>query len=369
MLSFRFFYVFCCDANFLMYFYVKRFRHLICCIIQQMTEDISLKNANIFHCEKCDFKCSKSSNFDKHLATRKHQTTKYNDKEQTKTQTQTYKCECSKVYNHRASLFNHKKKCTYEPQPELEPDPEPEPEPESEPEPELAPMPIKKHKLYEKEDILDVLMKENLDFKNIILEVVKNNAELQKQNHDFQKQMFDLYKSNNTTNIQHNNSHNKTFNLQFFLNEKCKDAMNIMDFVNSMTLELEDLEEVGKLGYVEGISNIIIRKLNALDIYKRPIHCSDGKREIMFVKDDNIWEKENSTYDKLRKAIKSVTYKNSALLIPWREKYPNCLNNEHHLNDVYVQMLGQAMGGKESFMESENKIMKKIAKAVLIEKN
>jgi hypothetical protein len=181
--------------------------------------------------------------------------------------------------------------------------------------------------------------------------------------------MFDLYKSNNTTNIQHNNSHNKTFNLQFFLNEKCKDAMNIMDFVNSMTLELEDLEEVGKLGYVEGISNIIIRKLNALDIYKRPIHCSDGKREIMFVKDDNIWEKENSTYDKLRKAIKSVTYKNSALLVPWSEKYPNCLNNEHHLNDVYVQMLGQAMGGRESFLESENKIMKKIAKAVLIEKN
>jgi hypothetical protein len=156
--------------------------------------------------------------------------------------------------------------------------------------------------------------------------------------------------------------------MQFFLNEKCKDAMNIKDFVNSMTLELEDLEEVGKLGYVEGISNIMIRKLNALDVYNRPIHCSDAKREIMFVKDDNIWEKENCTYDKLRKAIKSVTYKNSALLGPWSEKYPNCLNNQHHLNDIYVQMLGQAMGGKESFLDSENKIMKKIAKAVLIEK-
>ena len=144
--------------------------------------------------------------------------------------------------------------------------------------------------------------------------------------------------------------------------------MNLADFVNSMTLELADLEDVGKLGYVEGISNIIIKKLNALDVNKRPIHCSDAKREIMFVKDDNIWEKENSTYDKLRKAIKSVTYKNSALLMPWSQKYPNCLNNQHHLNDVYVQMLGQAMGGKESFLESENKIMKKIAKAVLIEK-
>jgi hypothetical protein len=204
----------------------------------------------------------------------------------------------------------------------------------------------------------------NVEMKSISMLVI----ELIKSNQDLQKQMMEVCKtSNNNTVITNNN--NKTFNMQVFLNEKCKDAMNLVDFINSMTLELSDLEEVGKLGYVEGISNIIIRNLNALDIYKRPIHCSDGKREIMFVKDDNIWEKENSTYDKLRKAIKSVTYKNSALLVPWSEKYPNCLNNEHHLNDVYVQMLGQAMGGRESFLESENKIMKKIAKAVLIEKN
>ena len=107
--------------------------------------------------------------------------------------------------------------------------------------------------------------------------------------------MLDVCKTSNNTVISNNN---KTFNMQFFLNETCKDAMNLMDFVNSMTLEFSDLEEVGKVGYVEGISNIIIRKLNALDINKRPIHCSDAKREIMYVKDENIWEKENSTYDK-----------------------------------------------------------------------
>jgi hypothetical protein len=204
----------------------------------------------------------------------------------------------------------------------------------------------------------------NIEMKSISMLVI----ELIKSNQDLQKQMMEVCKTSNSNNTVISNSHNKTFNMQVFLNEKCKDAMNIKDFVNSMTLELSDLEEVGKLGYVEGISNIIIRNLNALDIYKRPIHCSDGKREIMFVKDDNIWEKENSSYDKLRKAIKSVTYKNSALLGPWSQKYPNCLNNQHHLNDVYVQMLGQAMGGKESFLESENKIMKKIAKVVLIDK-
>jgi hypothetical protein len=144
--------------------------------------------------------------------------------------------------------------------------------------------------------------------------------------------------------------------------------MNIMDFVNSMTLEIADLEAVGKLGYVEGISGIIIKKLNEMDIYKRPIHCSDAKREIMFVKDDNVWEKENSTYDKLRKAIKYVTKKNSDMLIPWSKKNPACMNTSHPLNDTYIQLMGQAMGGKEEFVDSENKIMKKIAKAVLINK-
>ena len=156
--------------------------------------------------------------------------------------------------------------------------------------------------------------------------------------------------------------------MQFFLNEQCKDAMNIMDFVNSMTLEFSDLEDVGKLGYVEGISNIIIRKLNEMDVYKRPIHCSDGKREIMYVKDDDIWEKENSTYDRLRKAIKYITKKNGDLMIPWSQKYPMCMNTSHKLNDTYIQIMSQSMGGKESFVESENKIMKKIAKAVVIDK-
>ena len=191
-------------------------------------------------------------------------------------------------------LYTHKKNCTYEP--------------------ELL-SPPKKHKLYEKEDIVDVLLKENLDFKNIILDLVKSNTDLQKQMLEVCKQSGGNTINNNNGST--NNSHNKTFNLQVFLNEKCKDAMNLMDFVDSMSLELEDLEDVGKLGYVEGISGIIIKKLNQLDIYKRPIHCSDAKREIMYVKDDNIWEKENSTYDKLRKAIKRVTYKNSSLLGPW----------------------------------------------------
>jgi hypothetical protein len=302
--------------------------------------NLAPKNAKNFHCKSCDFACFKQSDYNRHIMTSKH--LKANkDIEYAITH---HLCTiCSHNFKHASSLSRHKKKCILEQEPE----------------------PPKKQKLYEKDDIVDVLMKENLDFKNIILDLVKSNT-------DLQKQMLEVCKNGNTNITNNNNgpmnSHNKTFNLQFFLNEQCKDAMNIMDFVDSMTLEFSDLEDVGKLGYVEGISNIIIRKLNEMDIYKRPIHCSDGKREIMYVRDDNVWEKENNTYDKIRKAIKRVTFKNSSMLVPWSKEHPQCMNTQHHLNDVYVKMIGQAMGGKEEFVDSENKIMKKIAKAVLIDK-
>jgi hypothetical protein len=299
---------------------------------------ISPKNAKIFNCEKCNLVTSNKKDYNKHLLTAKHIKQSEGYKKIQKIP-EVLLCDCGKTYKHYSGLWRHKKKCED----------------------------VNKNEPKEKNVIVNIL-KDNNDFKSLILEVVKNNTELQKQNQEFQKQMMELYKNGNNTVI-NNNNHNKTFNMQIFLNEQCKDAMNIMDFVNSMTLELSDLEDVGKLGYVEGISNIIIRKLNAMDIYKRPIHCSDAKREIMFVKDENVWEKENSTYDKLRKAIKRVTFKNSAMLVPWSQEHPQCMNNQHHLNDVYVQMMGQAMGGKESFLDSENKIMKKIAKAVLIDKN
>jgi hypothetical protein len=307
-----------------------------------MTTEESKQPAKTFNCEICDFVCAKKNNYEKHLATRKHINTTKNNQIQQKETIKEYTCECGKSYNHRASLFNHKKTCNYEPEPTPPP---------------------KKHKLYEKDNIVEVLLKENSDFKNIILDLMKSNT-------DLQKQMLEVCKNGmGGSNNNHNHSHNKTFNMQVFLNEKCKDAMNIMDFVNTMTLDFADLEEVGKVGYVEGIGGIIIKKLNALDVYKRPIHCSDAKREIMYVKDENVWGKENSTYDKLRKAIKHVTFKNSSMLEPWSKEHPQCMNTSHRLNDVYVQMIGQSMGGKESFLESENKIMKKIAKAVLIDKN
>jgi hypothetical protein len=313
------------------------------------------ENASIFICEKCEFKCCKKSNYEKHLTTRKH--TDLTNLTEKKQKTQRYNCQiCNKEYKSREGLWYHKKKCISKDN-------------------KILHEPI--NDIDDKQTI-HLLIKENMDFKNIILDLVKNNGDFQKQtldmqqqNQDMQKQMLDVCKTSGTNNTYNNNSHshNKTFNMQVFLNEKCKDAMNIMDFVNSMTLELSDLEDVGELGYVEGISKIIIRKLNEMDVYKRPIHCSDYKREVMYVRDDDIWEKENSTYDKLRKAIKHITKKNGDLMIPWRDQNPQCMNNRHRLNDVYLRIMNQSMGGKGEFFDSENKIIKKLSKAVYINKD
>ena len=168
----------------------------------------------------------------------------------------------------------------------------------------------------------------------------------------------------NNTNITNNN---KTFNLQFFLNETCKDAMNITDFVNSINLQLTDLENVGKNGYVNGISNIIVKNLNALEVNKRPVHCSDLKREIMYIKDENRWEKEK---EKLENAIKKVSYKNVLKILEWQKEHPGCEYSCNKENDKYLQIVNESMGAltEEEKIKNINKIITRIAKEVVIEK-
>ena len=291
-----------------------------------MTTKTVIKNATSkFICDNCSFYADKKSDWSRHLSTPKHiNTTIYNEKAQNNV-TANYVCECGKKYNHRASLYNHKKKCNND------------------------------------ENIVDLLINENKDFKNVIIDLIKSNAELQKQ-------MLEVCQNGIGNNSHNNNSHNKTFNLQFFLNEQCKDAMNIMDFVDTFKLDFADLDSVGKLGYVEGISNIIIQKLNEMDIYKRPIHCSDLKREITHVKDRGVWEKDNENHDKIRRAIRHITKKNSDMLNPWIDAHPAAQASAHYLNDVYLNYVRQSMGGKGDLDDNESKIIKKIAKVILIDK-
>ena len=308
-----------------------------------MSTIISTKSPKKFICEVCTITCAKKTEWTRHLNTRKH---KIN--ESGEIDNQKYICECGKIYKERTGLWRHTKTCNKEQKNKNIAEPE----------------------ITENIIITDTI--NDVDFKKIILDVIKSNSELIKQNQDLHKQMIDMCKSgNNTVNSHNNHSNNKTFNLQFFLNEQCKDAMNIMDFVDTFQLQFDDLERIGEVGYVEGISNLIIDKLNSMDIYKRPIHCSDAKREIMHIKDKGVWEKDNENNDKLRLAIKHITKKNIDLIGAWTEKYPGVRDSDHRLNDKFNEIIMEAMGGKnnKTMKEGEAKIIKKISKMVLIDKN
>ena len=208
------------------------------------------------------------------------------------------------------------------------------------------------------EIILNVIQ-QNQEFKNMLIDQ-------NKQNNDIQKQMLEVIK-NGTTNI--SNSHNKTFNLQVFLNETCKDAMNIMDFVDSIKIQLSDIESIGELGYVNGMSKLIIKHLNALDENMRPVHCSDPKRDSLYVKDQNVWEKEDPDNKKIKKAIKYISHKNICALPEWKAKYPDCIYSDSLKSDQYNHIVLEAMGGSgDNDAEKVDKIVKKIAKVVTIDK-
>ena len=207
-----------------------------------------------------------------------------------------------------------------------------------------------------------MLINDNKELRNLLLEQCKENNEY--------KNMMLKVLENGTHNITntHTNSHNKAFNLNFFLNETCKDAMNIMDFVESIKLQVSDLESVGELGYIEGISNIIVKNLNALDVTQRPVHCTDKKRETIYIKDDNKWEKDEEQ-KKMHKMIKKVADKNARLLPKFTEKYPDYKNYYSKTSDIYSKIIVESMGGSgDNDFEKEEKIIKNIAKSILVDK-
>lgn len=280
------------------------------------------KTPNKFTCLTCDFKCSRSAEYIRHLATVKHlsQSQGYNEdtKKHKKNTDEHFSCDnCGKQYKFHSGLWRHKKIC-------LQTD-------------------LHIEEPTDKELIM-LLVKQNTE----LLEVIKNGT-------------------HNTTN--NNNSHNKTFNLQFFLNETCKDAMNITDFVETIKIQLKDLIKVGEIGYVEGISNIITTNLQALDVTQRPIHCTDKKREILYVKDDNTWEKENDEKTKVRKLIKTIAHKNIKVLPEFKEKYPDCKESDSKYSEQYNQLIIESMGGPgNNDDEKESRIIKNISNQVIIDK-
>ena len=191
--------------------------------------------------------------------------------------------------------------------------------------------------------------------------------DLIKQNQDLQKQLIELAKEGRNTII--NNTTNNSFNLRVYLNETCKDAVNMMDFVNSLHLQLTDLEETGRLGYSNGMSRIFINGLKEMDACKRPIHCSDLKREILYIKEDNVWEKDTDTREKIKKAIRKIEQKNIQQIPLWIKAHPNCVVGSNRENIPYLKMVMHSTGGLNPDEESNmNKIISNIAKEVCINK-
>jgi hypothetical protein len=301
------------------------------------------KDIKKFVCKECDFSCCKKGDWNRHILRPKHiNLTMSNDYETTNASYKTNICNiCGKDYKSRNGLWNHKKKCNIEEKPK---------------------------ELSLNNQLSSVITPE------LVMELIKNNKELQSIILEQHTTLNNLVKngiSNTTANNSHNNnnSNNKTFNLQFFLNETCKDAMNIMDFVDSIKLQLSDLEKVGELGYTQGISNIITTNLKALDITQRPVHCTDKKRETMYIKDEDKWNKEDDNNTKLRQAIKRVANKNIKLLPKFREKYPDYGNSSSKISDKYDHIVIEAMGGAgDNDIEKENKIIHNISKCVVIDK-
>ena len=324
----------------------------------------SSESSKKFHCTNCDYTTSRLSQYTRHLLTPKHQNT-INTNQTTITKSSLvpnrYTCDCGKEYIHQSSLWNHKQKCNWKPEIECTIIKQ-----------EIIPLTDASNNIISGELVIE-LLKQNNEFRELLKEQNKQMMEQNKYFIDNQnKQMMELVSKGigNTTNTNCNNTTKNKFNLNIFLNEQCKDAMNIMDFVNSLQLKLSDLERVGELGYVKGISHIILNKLKALDICKRPMHCSDLKRETMYVKDENAWEKENGKNEKITKMIKHVAHKNQWQINEWRQENPEHKNPESVKCDKYLAIVNQSMGGstEDDDINNYNKIIKNIAKEVIIDK-
>ena len=292
-----------------------------------MKQEKMPKNAEKFYCEKCDFICCKESNYNKHLNTRKH---KNETNETKKMPKDIFNCLCGLSFNSRTTLWRHKKKCNNE---------------------------INNEKIVTNDNINDTT-----NLKKLILEVMNQNKELVKTIAEITPKI-----GNTTITNTNSNNNNKTFNLHFFLNETCKNAMNLNQFVDNIDITMDDLKYTRINGLVEGISNIIIRGLKQLEIHERPIHCTDFKRDTLYIKDNEKWTKDENN-EKFKETIEEIIEKEQYALNMWTDAHPDW-DKITHLQDEYVLMVNRLY---QPVMEDEKKgkkIIKNISKEIIVNKN
>jgi hypothetical protein len=304
-----------------------------------------------FICEKCNYKCNKKSEYSKHLLTAKH--IKEANGNIKNIQTDFLCTFCNKLYRSRGSLWKHEQKCVNT-----------------------------NEKLSHSNDIT-IQESKNTNIVDTMMHLIKQNQELlvsnqqfkeliveqQHENQKLQSQLIEAVKDNgNTYNTTNNN--NQKFNLNFFLNTTCKDAMNMSDFIENMEINFKDIENIGRNGYVNGMTEMILSRIKELDVTKRPLHCTDLKRETMYIKDNDEWCKDTPENSKLRKTIGYVAKRNYATIPLWREKYPECQNWNDPKYDFCVDMMRNILGDiGEKQTRLDNKIIKNLSKHITIEKN
>jgi hypothetical protein len=303
----------------------------------------TMKVARTFTCEKCNFVCSNKYDFNKHLGTAKHNRIQEN----TQNTTKIYECDkCNKQYRFHSGLWKHKQSCNIQ-------------------------------EYTQSINTIDAatvvtLLKQNQDFKTMMVEQYTQLQESNKQNIELQKQLVDAVKNNpNTiTNVTHNTTNNnQKFNLNFFLNDTCKDAMSITDFLRNLNVHIDELEYIGNHGYVNGMTKMIMTRLKDMDITKRPIHCTDIKRETMYIKDDAGWSKDTDELTKLRRILSRISMNNYRTVPVWRTAHPDCEVMETRTYEFCYKMMKEILGDvEEEQIKLDNKIIKTIAKELFVQK-
>ncbi len=298
-----------------------------------------------YRCDECDYTCSGKSNYDRHISTRKHQF---------RTEQKCFVCTvCNTRFKSKSGLWYHQKSCN---------------------ETTKQNAVEEENKCNDDEELLKEFNNQPVPIE-LILHLIKDNKE-------FQMMMFDQMSKQNVTiaelaktagnnnNNTMNNSHNKSFNLQIFLNETCKNALNLSEFLGRVILSLDDLETTGKLGYVEGITRIFCKELDKLDVCERPIHCSDAKRETIYIKENDKWEKEDDKRERLTNAIRHIGKLNIGLISAWRDKHPGWRDPDSKENDRYLMILDNIMcgGTDEEITSNYAKIVKNISHITVVDK-
>jgi len=308
--------------------------------METIGNQIMPKLCSKYYCDVCDYITSKKSSFTNHTSSAKHKKSLFGNnldlfgnQIMPKLCSLIYPCSfCNKEFKHRSGLWKHKQKCNNK---------ENNLKTES------------KIKETEAKHLIQYLMKENSEFKQLII--------------DQNKQIIEISKNSAG---HHNTTNNNSFNLNLFLNETCKNAMNIMDFVNQLPVGIKELEETGRIGFSEGISKIFINGLKQIDINDRPVHCSDSKRETIYIKDNDQWSKEDEDKSLLTNAIKHVAHKNMKQIYEWTKVNPEYNDSDSRQNDKYLKIVSESMSGstKEETNKNYTKIIKNIVKETAIDK-